>query len=277
MAIKSRYEAKEDIPEAHVELFSERNGGWELTGVEGIRTQNDVDRSQAALVKEREEHAATKLKLKAWGDLDVDDTREKLDRIPELEAAAERELSKAEVDEIVEKRVAAKINTATAPLQRQIDALTGERDELTTERDSLRTDATRRAMHDDLRPLLREKGVRPEHDEDVFMYAERVLAREEGAERFTTRDGVGVTPGVGPDVWLGEILDRKPGWLAESNGSGGTGSRKKGAGGNNPFTAENWNLTEQARIHKMEGPDKAAELAKAAGTTVGGSKPAPKS
>lgn len=55
-------------------------------------------------------------------------------------------------------------------------------------------------------------------------------------------------------------------------GAGATGS----SGGRiepNPFSADNWNVTEQGRIAKND-PTKAERLAKAAGTTLGGPHPA---
>jgi hypothetical protein len=43
----------------------------------------------------------------------------------------------------------------------------------------------------------------------------------------------------------------------------------------NPWTADNWNMTEQGKIYTSD-PSRAEQLAKAAGTTVGGPRPAKK-
>jgi len=44
----------------------------------------------------------------------------------------------------------------------------------------------------------------------------------------------------------------------------------------NPFTHDNWNLTKQGAIVKEHGTAKAEQMAKAAGTTVGGPQPTAK-
>ena len=63
MPIKAIYEKKEDIPADFESLYSERDGKWELTGVEGIKTEADIERIHEGLRKEREEHAAAKAEL----------------------------------------------------------------------------------------------------------------------------------------------------------------------------------------------------------------------
>lgn len=44
---------------------------------------------------------------------------------------------------------------------------------------------------------------------------------------------------------------------------------------NNPWTFENWNLTEQGRVYTERGIVAAQKLAAEAGTTLGGPKPKP--
>ena len=124
MDLEAIYDSEEDIPEGFASLFTEKNGKWELTGIKGIKTDADVARLQKSL------HAAQKdnkdLKAKAgkgngpWGDLDYDETMAKLDRIPELEAAAEGKLDDAKIDDIVAKRLESKLNSKMAPLTRQL-------------------------------------------------------------------------------------------------------------------------------------------------------------
>lgn len=106
------------------------------------------------------------------------------------------------------------------------------------------------------------------------MLAERVFEVDDEGN-VTTKDGVGVTPGIAADVWLTEMQDKRPHWWPQSQGGGAGGSGGGGAGGKNPFSAEGWNLTEQGRLVR-ENPEKADQMAKAAGTTVGGGRPAAK-
>ena len=65
-----------------------------------------------------------------------------------------------------------------------------------------------------------------------------------------------------------------------AKGGDGDGDRNRDKGGrfvsdkgNNPFTAANWNLTEQMRVHRSD-PELAKRLANKAGVTVGAARPA---
>ena len=88
--LKAVYSRQEEIPETYRDLFAENKGQYELTGVEGIQTQANIDRLSEALTKERNDHKEVTKNLNVWGDLKHDEVRASLDRIPELEAAAER-------------------------------------------------------------------------------------------------------------------------------------------------------------------------------------------
>ena len=68
--LKTIYDKQEDIPENFGELYTEKNGKFELTAVEGVKTQADIDRVNSALVKERNDHKMVKEKLQAFGDVD---------------------------------------------------------------------------------------------------------------------------------------------------------------------------------------------------------------
>jgi hypothetical protein len=125
-----------------------------------------------------------------------------------------------------------------------------------------------------VRGALKEAKTLPSAEDDVLLLAERVLEVTED-NRVVTRDGVGVPPGLDAKAWLAEIQPRKPHWWPPSIGGGGKGSGPGGGfgGGPNPWSAEGWNLTEQGKLLKQHGREKADVLAKAAGTTVGGQRP----
>lgn len=279
MVLKTIHDTLEEIPEPFRELYTEKSGKFELTGIQGVRTPADVDRLNESLRKEREAHKETKAKLSTWGDLDHDEVVAKLDRIPELEAAAKGKLNEEEIEAIVERRVEGTLRSKIAPLERQISGLEKERDEVRTERDALKSDVTVRNLRDHLRPLMREAKVIAEHDEDVFLYAERALVPNEDGNGWTVKeDAVGVTPGASAKDWLVEMIDKRPGWLPPSQGGGAGGSGKGGGGlgGPNPWSAESWNMTRQGEVLREKGRDHAERLAKQAGTTIGGGKPAPR-
>ncbi len=281
MDLAAIYDKEEDIPESienFRELFAEKNGKWECTGIKGMKTQADVDRLQKSLHGAQEDNKSLKGKLKTWDGWDQDETQKKLDRIEELEAAGADKLDDAKIDELANKRADGILRTKVAPLEREIRDLTKVNGELKDDNGKLNSQAISRSREDMLRPLMVDAKILPEHYEDVFLYSERHLERTEDG-KFITRDGItNVSPGSVAKDWLTEILERRPGWLPPSVGGGSRGSGPGGSmfGGKNPFSLDNWNATEQGTILKEKGREHCDKLAKAAGTTVGGGKPKPK-
>ena len=277
--LKAIYDNPDDIPESIEDfrsLFVEKNGKWELSGVSGVQTQGNVARLEAALKKERDDHKSTKSALQVWGELDPEDVHSKLDRIPELEAAADGKLDDAKIEELAQKRAEATMRSKLAPMERELGKTKKEREELATALGEYQAKETRRTIHDKTRKALLDAKVLNEAHEDALMLAERVFEiTEEG--QVLTKDGVGVTPGLEPAAWLQEIQDKRPHWWPASQGGGAKGSGGVGGfGGKNPWTAEHWNMTEQGRILREKGTDYAERLAQAAGTGVGKGKPRPK-
>lgn len=273
--LKDLHETLDEIPEQYRDLYTEKNGKYELTGISGVKTSADVARVNTALEHEKTAHKETKAKLGTWGDLDHDDVTKKLDRIAELEAAAGDKLDDAKIDELATKRAEGIVKTRVAPLEREIKGLKKTNSELLESNTGLAAAANTRSREDMLRPLLVEAKVLAEHHEDVFLYAERHLEKtDDGA--WMAKDGLtGVTSGALPKDWLAEMLDKRPGWLPGSQGGGARGSGPSGGflGGPNPWTHENWNMTKQGDYVKQHGREKANAAAKAAGTTVGGQRP----
>ena len=74
MPLKAIHDTIDDIEEPYRDLYTEKNGKWELTGIAGAFTQANMDRVQAALDKERAEHKATQDKLAVWADRDHEET-----------------------------------------------------------------------------------------------------------------------------------------------------------------------------------------------------------
>lgn len=275
MALKHQYDKQEDIPEAHRELFSERNGKWELTGVTGIQTQANVDRLERTLANERAATKDAKDKLAEWTALgeSPDDVRKRLDEIDELELKAKGKPDQAELDELRgkwEKR-------AKAPLELEISRLTKERDELKASNEEHIGRDRQRKIHDAIRSAATEAKLRPEAIDDALVLGERIFdVAEDGS--VVTKDQVGVAPGLQPKDWLGEIRDRRPHWWPGSIGTGAPGSGGRGgfpAGADNPWSAAGWNLTKQGSYVREHGLEKAEAMAKAAGTQFGGGPPKP--
>lgn len=273
MAIKAIVKTLEEVPEQYRDLYTERNGQFEMTGVEGMKTEADVTRLSSALDKERKDHKAVKDKFSVFGDRTPEQIVEILDRVPELEAAAAGKIDENKINQMVETRIGSK----TAPLQRQIQQLqtqVGEKDKVI---EGFTQKERTRSIHDAVRESIgKAQGFQVSAMEDALLLADRVFdVNEEG--KVVTKDGVGVTPGIDATVWLTEMQQKRPHWWGTSSGGGSTGNGGRGGagGGANPWTHDNWNMTEQGRIYK-ENPQRAEQMAKSAGTKVGGMRPAKK-
>lgn len=270
MSLKAILESLENVPEQFHELYTEKNGRWELTGIEGVKTQADIDRLQSALSKERNDHKQTRDRYAVLGDREPDEIIGILDRIPELEAAAEGKIDEDKLSELVE----ARLKTKLAPVEREKAGLVTKLAELTGTVEQYQLRERTRTIHDEVRRAATSSKVLPEALEDALMLAERVFEVDEDG-RVTAKDGVGCTPGVDPVVWLSELQSKRPHWWGPSHGGGAQGNTRGGASGSNPWSHEGWNMTEQGRI-LVENRTRAEQLAKSAGTTIGGPKPQPR-
>lgn len=274
MALKDVHDSLDEIPEQYRDLYTEKGDKWELTGISGVKTTADVERLQSALAKERNDHKQAREQLKPWADFDYDEVQQKLDRIPELEAAAKGKLDDAGIEEMVEKRVSATLKSRTAPLERENKTLKERMAELEEKANALEGEKKRRSLHDTVRKALAEHKVIPEAHEDALMLAERVFEETEDGKHIT-KEGVGITPGMDPAGWLSELQDRKPHWWPGSTGGGARGSGGGGitGGAGNPWSADGWNMTKQGQYLREHGREKAERMATAAGTSVGGPRP----
>lgn len=271
MALKAVVDTLDDIPEAIRDEYVERNGKYELQ-VEGMKTQADVDRLQTALNKERTDHKGLQSRVSLLGDRKIEDVVKDLDRIPELEAAAEGKLDDEKINSIVDTRIKSRL----APIERERDQLKTQVKELGGAVETYKSKDKTRTIHDKVRKAATKAKMAPEAIDDALLLADRVFEIEEGTDKVITRDGVGVTPGLEPDAWLTDLKDKKPHWWGPSYGGGSGGNRGGGSATSNPFTHDGWNLTEQGKLVTSDRA-KAEQLAKAAGTTIGGPRPAKKS
>lgn len=263
------YDTLEAIPENYRDLYSERDGKFHLTGVKGMKTQGDIDRLQTALTKERNDHKATRDKLATFGDMDPEQVQAQLDRIPELEVAAAGKIDDAKMEELVE----ARIRTKLAPVERERDKAIKERDEAKAEAETAKGEIRSRDVRSKLTDAALKAKVVDTALEDILLIGERVFElSDDGA--ITVRDGMGATPGIDPATWLTEMQEKRPHWWPPSEGGGSRGGSGGGMASDNPWRAEQWNMTKQGQIYR-ESPERAEQLAKQAGTTIGGPRPAP--
>lgn len=271
--LKALYATIDEVPEAFRGLYEERGGQFHIAKIEGIKTDADIARVQRALDAEKKGHGEIKQRWGTFfGDKKPEDVQAMLDRIPELETiAASKNINEEKLNEIVEGRLRSKI----APVERQAQTLQGQLAEAQQIIEQFKTKETTRTIHDGVRGEANKLKVIDSAVDDVLMYAERVFEVSEAGE-LVTKDGIaGVTPGLSPSVWLTEMQQKKPHWWPASRGGGAGGGNGGGNLADNPFTAENWNMTAQGRLYQ-ENPGRAKQMAELAGTTVGGPKPRPR-
>ena len=264
---EEEYSDLDSIPAHARHLYKEVDGVFTLLKAGELKTVRDVQNVQEGLRKEREDHKETRRKLSAFGDLDPEYVRGQLDRIDEYRAAADGKMDEEKLNGIVESRIKSKVS----PLERQIKALAEERDGLLGEISQFKAREIRRSIRDDVRKSALAAKVRDTAVDDVLLISESLFEVDESG-KVVTRDGVGVTPGISAEVWLSEAKTVRPHWWPESQGAGARGG-DGGSGAANPFSAAGWNLTAQGRL-VTENRSKAEQMARSAGTTIGGKKPA---
>lgn len=269
MALKAILDSIDDLPDALKGEYVQKGDKYELQ-VEGMKTEADVARVQEALRKEKNDFKTFKDKFSALGDRKPDEILAQLDRITELEAAAAGKLDDEKINAIVEGRVKQKI----APIERERDQLRtqlGEKDKLV---ETYTAKERTRAIHDAVRKAGTAAKITAEAMEDALILAERHFELDDSG-KVVTKDGVGVTPGIGAEVWFTDLQKSRPHWWGTSSGGGAGGNRGGIDTTKNPFSHEHWNMTEQGKILTADR-SKAEQLAKAAGTTIGGKRPSPK-
>ena len=296
MGLKEEYDAIDEVPAAHRELYSEREGKFVFTGVDGVVGSKELKRLTTETggyrIKAREATerlaAFTKLSHPIEGKPfeSVDGLQAILDEYPTLKAQAEagggksKEAVAAQV-EIERKRIEAQFGrklTETETLYQKEAARTK----------SFENRERSQAIRDHVLKAIGESKIgklNPDAIEDVLMYAERHMEVDEERDEegnlvikdVRTKDKVGVTPGIGTAAWLAEMQPKKGHWYLPSEGGGSVGSgRNSGlaSGAGNPWSKEGWNVTAQGAYYKQYGAEKAGQMARAAGTDLNGPPPA---
>lgn len=278
--LKTAYDTAEEIPEGFGELFAERNGRMELIGVEGMKTQQDIDKLQEANRKEREAHKQTKDKLAMFADIDPVELPAKLEELKEAQARLATLTEEGKLDEgKITERIEAAVNRAVGPVQRDKEALARQLDaqkKTTAEREALiaklENEKQQEKIQNAIRQAVLDAKVLPSAIEDAVLVGERMFEFVDG--KLVTKDGVGVTPGLDPKNWAKDMQASRPHWWPASVGGGALGG--KGGGGSlkdNPWSAEAWNVTKQGQLVRELGPEKAAELAARVGSKIGAVRP----
>lgn len=268
-AVRGEYKETTDPKTKAVTYVLDIDGGIDLHPL--ARTLKDENARRRIAEKKATDELALLAPFKALGD--PTEVLAKLDRIPELEAAAEGKLDEGKINSIVETR----IKTKLAPVERELGQWKTKATELEGKVGEYTVKEKQRAISDSVRSaLIKSQGFNAVATEDALVFAERMLeVADDGS--VVTKDGVGVTPGVDAAVWLQEMQSKKPHWWGTTTGGGAGGNRSgaNGGGTGNPWSADGWNMTEQGAILRSDRR-RAEQLAKSAGTTIGGPRPVAK-
>jgi hypothetical protein len=275
--LQLKYAKKEEIPQGKEDLYTEKDGAFHFTGVDGLKTQADIDRMTVGLTKERDDHKVTKGKLQAWEGLERADVDTKLARLAELEITTTNSVPKVEMDRRLDELTEVRVKNRLVPVEREREALKVKLAETEKRIVEYQARENQRTVHDKVRAAAVTAKVQPEVMTDVLLLADNVFQLTEQGELLTKENAYGVDAGLTADNFFQTQQEKRPYWWPAAVGGGSKGSGNKGNGGAaNPWTAETWNLTAQGAYVKANGMEKAQQLAKIAGTTVGGKPPAVK-
>jgi hypothetical protein len=277
MKIKTLYEKQDEIPEGFADLYTEKDGKWRLTGIEGV---DDAASLTEAIRKERDnakkanaELKATQALLAGFGELDPKAALSMKDELEELRAQLET-TSKSNNEESIQKRIDAALARKLGPVERERDELRGKLGEEQSRVKELSGTITRGRIEAEVLRAARAAKVVPEAIDDVLFRAERVFELSDDG-KVSTRDQVGVTAGLEPQAWLSEISTKTPHWYGMTVGGGAKGSSGNGSisGVQNPWSGQGWNITNQAKFIREHGADKAKQMAASAGVDVNATGP----
>lgn len=274
MSLRAIVPNLEEVPGEFHSLYSERDGQFEITAIEGMKTQADVDRLQEALRKEREVSSGYKARVTGFGEHTPESIEELSHQVEDLTIqldAAKKEggPSEEDLDKMAESRALMRVK----PLERQIQKLNRELQEITGQRDSLAADRNRSTIVGTVTKAAQSKDVGVQKEVmasgDLDAWAERVFEIVDG--NVVTRDGVGLTPGISADQALLDVKEggTRPYWFGPTVGAGATGGKGGPTDtGDNPFaidevTGKPKNLTAAAQIIRSDRT-RAQRLAKAA-------------
>lgn len=271
MGLKIVEENLDLVDAAFHSLYTEQEGGkFVLTGVDGMKTDADIARMNTAILKERTATAEAKAKYAAFNGQDPVEILAQLDRIPELEALATGKIDETKIESIVETRLKAKIT----PIERLLEAEKVKSASFENLNKQYIEKEKTLTIHSAVRKAATAANVRAEAIDDAITLAERYFELADDGS-VITKDVAGVSQGIDAAMWLADLQGKKPHWWGETVGGGASGSGNGFSGTNNPWTADNWSMTEQGKMYS-KNPAKAEQMAKAAGSTIGATRPTKK-
>lgn len=258
----------DEVDEKYRDLYTQQGEKWVFSGLEGVKTQADIDRLNTAIAAERTAHTKTKTDLKTatdklavWEELDPEDVKGKLEKLDTYETGNKvPELAKnfeATVASRVAQVVEGKVKAETTKLQRQLDDEKRKTNELTTQVGDFSVRENTRTVHDSIRAEATKAKVLPEAIGDLLLVAGQELKLVDG--RVVTEDGRDSA------AVIEDYKAKRPYFWPTAVGAGASGSGPGGGlDGENPFKRENWSQTKIGQL-VQKNPAQAAKLAEQAG------------
>lgn len=224
------------------ETSGENAGKWVLTGVETGWKQTKALKDEAGRYRLEKKAVETKLaeteaKLSAFGDLNADEVKTKLDRITELEESAKGKVPEAKLNELADARVAAKL----APVQRELAKAKEDLVSASKTISEYKTAADTTKILDEVRANAKDFDERAlaKPTSPLALVALNVFRVDESGN-VVAKEGSGFTAGLPPSEVMPSLLEANPFFAKPSEGSGSRGSGPVGGGkGANVFADPN--------------------------------------
>lgn len=272
--ILKTYTSQDAVPEALRGYYIEQDGKW-LPNVEGVKTQEDVDRAMAAMDKQKTLRIEAEKTLAKYKDVDL----EKWERLKDVDPENLGDLDPAD-----EKAIQKRISEAVREKEREMQATIREReDALTAEKEAVENRFRENHLSQWRRNVLAERFgftdldaldtflLKIDHSEmSDFKEARRALKTIEVQDedgRFRVVGGE-----LKDEKGALEVLERvakqevaksyRP--APDTSGSGSRNSKGSASTDGNPYAQKTLNVTEQGRL-ESENPQEAKRLAAAAG------------
>lgn len=270
--LKIKYTSKEDIPEGLSQFYSEEDGTFRLN-VEGVKTQEDVDRAMSAMEKQKQLRIEAERDLAKFKEVDLDRWEKLKDLDPDKTFTGD--------EKDIQKKISESIREKEKEWQNQSRK---REEELEAEKKSLEERFKKHYLDQYKRNMLAQKFGFADIDKlDTFLLKIEHSPLQEYSDLRRLIQSIDVEVENGQFKEVGgelkdskgalEILERvaksepaKAYRVADDTTGGGAGNRKGGDGptGTNPYKKDSWNLTEQGRLEK-DSPQDAKRLAAQAG------------
>jgi hypothetical protein len=251
MALKFKYQKREEIPAELVSHYAERDGVWLLDG-DGVADKAKLDefrQTNVGLLKQLDEQR------RRFEGIDLDAVREAIEAKRKLDEG--ELLKKGDFDSVLQVRL--------APLEKRAK-----------EAEAAAAVANARLVELQINQgavaAATKRGLRPTAIGDLTARARGAFKLVNGVPMAVEADGQtpkvgkdGVTP-VSFDEWAEALAVEAPHLFESNSGGGATGVQSHGSysGTKNPWRKETWNLTEQMKIQRND-PRQAEQMKRAAG------------